>query len=289
MNYEYKKIKPIKLREIGKDEKWLQDRINEDPSILGLGELDIIQRERPQPSGGRIDFIMYDHSEEIKYEVEVMLGKLDESHIIRTIEYWDVERKRFPSVEHRAVIVAEEITNRFFNVIGLLNKSIPIIAVQLNAFLLDNSLVLNFVKVLDITLEENEDELSNIEQVDRKHWESRVNPESIKIMDKIIGLLPKQTSEPRITYNRSHVAIGTTGNNFCWFHLRKGAYVYIHMKIGSENKDEAIEKLANKGIEVGQHKTENVIKIVITLKELDDNIEAIKELLLKSEERSNKL
>jgi ADP-dependent phosphofructokinase/glucokinase len=27
------------------NEKWLQDRIEEDPSILNLGDLDIIQRE----------------------------------------------------------------------------------------------------------------------------------------------------------------------------------------------------------------------------------------------------
>ena len=32
------------------------------------------------------------------YEVEVMLGVLDESHIIRTIEYWDVERQRRPNL-----------------------------------------------------------------------------------------------------------------------------------------------------------------------------------------------
>ncbi len=38
-----------------------------------------------------------------------MLGAVDESHIIRTIEYWDVERQRYPTLQHRAVIVAEEI------------------------------------------------------------------------------------------------------------------------------------------------------------------------------------
>ena len=47
------------------------------------------------------------------------LGKTDESHIIRTIEYWDIERKRYPQYDHTAVIVAEEITSRFLNVIGL--------------------------------------------------------------------------------------------------------------------------------------------------------------------------
>ena len=113
---EYKRIEPKPLRDLGFNERWLQERILEDPSILGLGELSVIERERTQLTGGRLDFLMYDPEENgVRYEIEVMLGKLDESHIIRTIEYWDVERRRFPSLEHRAVIVAEEITNRFLN------------------------------------------------------------------------------------------------------------------------------------------------------------------------------
>jgi hypothetical protein len=32
-------------------EKWLQDGIEEDPTILGLGEFNIVQRKRKQSSG----------------------------------------------------------------------------------------------------------------------------------------------------------------------------------------------------------------------------------------------
>jgi len=78
----------------------------------------------------------------VRYETEVMLGATDESHIIRTLEYWDKESRRYLDKDHRAVIVAEEITNRFFNVIWLLNRSIPIIAIQLNALECDGKLIL---------------------------------------------------------------------------------------------------------------------------------------------------
>ncbi len=88
-----------------------------------MGDLNVIERERAQASGGRIDFLMYDPDDGIRYEIEIMLDKLDANHIIRTIEYWDIERKRYPNVEHRAVIVAEDITNRFFNIISLFNQS----------------------------------------------------------------------------------------------------------------------------------------------------------------------
>lgn len=43
--------------------------------------------------------------------------------MIRTIEYWDIERKRYPQYEHCAVIIAEDITSRFLNVIQLFNGS----------------------------------------------------------------------------------------------------------------------------------------------------------------------
>ncbi len=60
--------------------------------------------------------------------MEIQLGKTDESHIIRTIEYWDIERKRYPQYDHVAVIVAEDITSRFLSVIGLFNGAIPLVA-----------------------------------------------------------------------------------------------------------------------------------------------------------------
>ena len=50
-----------------------------------------------------------------RYEVEIQLGATDESHIIRTIEYWDIERKRYPQYNHTAIIIAEDITSRFLN------------------------------------------------------------------------------------------------------------------------------------------------------------------------------
>src|SRR5262249_3860525 len=41
-------------------EKWLQERIAEDPSVLGLGDLDLKDVERSQPGAGRLDMLLYD-------------------------------------------------------------------------------------------------------------------------------------------------------------------------------------------------------------------------------------
>ena len=116
------------------NERWVQDRIAEDPSILGLGNVILKDRERTQPRAGRLDLLLQDPESLRRYEVEIQLGASDETHIIRTIEYWDIERKRYPQYDHCAVIVAEEITARFLNVISLFNGTIPLVAVQMNAF-----------------------------------------------------------------------------------------------------------------------------------------------------------
>ena len=108
------------------NERWLQDRIGEDPSLLGLGDL-VLEGSRAAASlgAGRLDLLLQDAEDNRRYEVEIQLGKTDESHIIRTIEYWDIERKRYPQYDHIGVIVAEDITSRFLNVIGLFNGVHP--------------------------------------------------------------------------------------------------------------------------------------------------------------------
>jgi hypothetical protein len=58
MALELEKAAPVSLRSLGLDEKWLQDRISNDPGLLGLGDLEIAGREHRQPIGGRIDFLM---------------------------------------------------------------------------------------------------------------------------------------------------------------------------------------------------------------------------------------
>lgn len=62
-------------------EVWLPDRICEDTSILGLGDLDVIARERVQYAGGRLDMLLSETEKSIRYEVEIMLGSTDPSHI----------------------------------------------------------------------------------------------------------------------------------------------------------------------------------------------------------------
>ena len=122
----------LKIGDCGHDEFWLRDIIYDNPSVLGLGEdLQAVMKEKTQSSGGRLDLLLND-SDDSMYEVEVQLGETNESHIIRTIKYWDNEKRRWPNRAHTAVLVAEKITSRFFNVVQLLSRAVPIIGIQAN-------------------------------------------------------------------------------------------------------------------------------------------------------------
>ena len=225
------------------NEKWLQARIEEDPSIIGLGELDFRDTEKIQVGGGRLDTILYDPEDNRRYEVEIQLGKTDESHIIRTIEYWDLERKRNPQYEHCAVIIAEDITSRFLNVISLFNGFIPLIAIQVKAIKVQDNISLFFTKVLDEVKFELHDEDVVSEPSDRNYWEKRASKLSLKLMDNIFKELGELVSDYKPKYNKHYIGleINNMANNFIEFITRKSTIIMNVKLIKSEEHDELLE------------------------------------------------
>ena len=123
------KATPVSLREAGITESWLESEIEKDPAMLRLGDVTVIERQRRQEKAGRLDLLLEDDSGEERYEVELMLGTTDESHLIRTVEYWDIERRKWPRYEHCAVLIAEDVAARFLNVISLFSGTVPFVVI----------------------------------------------------------------------------------------------------------------------------------------------------------------
>src|SRR6185503_10097106 len=109
-------------------------------------DLQVLMREKTQSQGGRLDLLLKNPEDDSMFEVELQLGATDESHIIRTIEYWYHEKRRWPNRSHTAVLVAEVINNRFFNVVQLLSMAVPIIGIQVNVVDVDGNKGLHFTK-----------------------------------------------------------------------------------------------------------------------------------------------
>lgn len=259
--------------------------IIDDTSILGLGKLDVLNAEKVQPKGGRLDLLLEDSSTDPKkrYEIELMPGKTDESHIIRTIEYWDYERSKYPNYEHCAVIVAEEITNRFFNVISLFNKSIPIIAVQLNALKINDKLVLNFTKILDETsygvVYEDEPQVATYK---REDFQKNTPANILALADDCFNLINEINPALQKSYTKNYMGVqnGNRPSNFIIFLPKQG---FLKPEVSISNFEEWAEKLSALGIEIVNKNYRNSrISFRLTKKEFDANKDLLKVLFTQS-------
>ncbi|SKA65403.1 hypothetical protein SAMN02745111_01090 [Eubacterium uniforme] len=222
----------------------IQKFIFDNPNVLGLGELEPIRREKIQVSGGRLDILLADDNG-TRYEVEIQLGATDPSHIIRTIEYWDNERKRYPQYDHCAVIVAEEITGRFMNVIQLFNGAIPLIAMQIQAVKVGDDIQLSFVKVLD-RVSYAVDEEDEVEPTDRNYWNKK--SDVIKYVDEIFEDVIEYAPGFELNYNKYYIGVRKNGisQNFISFKPKK-KFIYLNVKCGDDSN--YIEELNEAGVE----------------------------------------
>lgn len=246
---QYKKSKPVSLKAHPLyNEKWLQERIAEDTTILGLGDLVLKDVERRQPRAGRLDLLLADPDTGTRYEVEIQLGATDEAHIIRTIEYWDIEKSRYPQYEHVAVIVAEDITSRFLNVINLFNKSIPLIAVQIRALDVDGTLTMNAMTVLDLMSLGTEEEDEPGQATDRAYWESKGTKATVAVADSILDLINEVAPGHAFKYNKFYMGLTRSGvvDNFITVRARKD-FVIVEFRI--PRTDELTALLDESGVD----------------------------------------
>ena len=232
------------------NEHWVQERIAEDPSILGLGDLVLKDKERIQPRAGRLDLLLQDVDSNRRYEVEVQLGTCDESHIIRTLEYWDIERKRYPQYDHTAVIVAEDITSRFLNVISLFNGTIPLVAIQMSALSAHDQIGLVFTTVLNqlsLGLVDDDEEIHEV--TDRNYWIGRVSAKTVGMVDEFLAMATVLDPELELKYNKFYIGLAKGGqaNNFVLFRPKKGN---LRFEARVKRSDELQERLEAAGLDV---------------------------------------
>jgi len=279
MSFTYVKPEKISLKNHPEcNEVWVRDKIMEDTSILGLGELEVKDIERSQPQGGRLDMLLRDPDSGKRYEVELMLGAVNESHIIRCIEYWDVERKRYPQYDHAAVLVAEDITTRFLNVISLFNNSIPMIAIQVEALKLDDKIMLNFTKVLDEVIPGDDETDNGGEAVDRDYWEKKGSRKSLEIVDRCLEIIKEINISLELKYNKYYIGLTDQfkAKNFVVF---RGKKQFLRVEARIKDQEPWKAKLEEAGIVLLTGlKQSRWIKFQLKKNELEENRDLIKEL-----------
>ena len=276
-------IKPEKINLLNHpalNEKWVQEVIAKDPSILGLGDLILKDKERIQPKAGRLDLLLQDPETNRRYEVEIQLGKVNESHIIRTIEYWDIERKRYPQYDHCAVIIAEDITSRFLNIISIFNGFIPLIAIQMNAYKVKDDYFLLSTTVLDeMTLGLLEEEETR-EVTDRNYWETvRGTKKTVAIADELLNMISEFVPGYELKYNKFYIGLAKDEqpDNFAIFRARKSS---LNMELRLKQSDEIEKMLEEAGLDLMNYdKKWGRYRIKLSKQEVNKHKELITRLL----------
>ena len=273
------KATPVTLREAGVTESWLESEIEKDPTMLRLGDVTIIERQRRQEKAGRLDLLLEDDAGDKRYEVELMLGPTDESHLIRTVEYWDIERRKWPGYEHCAVLIAEDVAARFLNVISLFSGTVPFVAIQVNGLMVDGKFVLNFVKVLDSrTLRKDETAELKEKATDRPFWISTASAATVELAEKCISIINQVASATRKpTYNRYYIGLndGIRSGNFVTFRPKRS---FLNLRFEALTSTEPwLKRLQDSGLD-SDVKNED-LRVTLTPKEFDDNKELLTELL----------
>ncbi len=271
------------------DERWVQERIAEDPSLLGLGDLILKDKERIQPHAGRLDLLCQDAEASKRYEIEVQLGKTDEAHIIRTIEYWDLERRRYPQYEHTAVIVAEDITARFLNVISLFNGQIPLVAIQMQALELNEQISLVFTTVLSemrLGLVDEDEEVAEV--TDRAYWEGRSSKKTMEVMDTLVGMATEFDPGLAPKYNKFYIGLAKNEqpNNFVIFRPKKD---WVRMEPRLDRSDGIQAKLDEAGLDVMDYDTRwSRYRIRITSNDFKSAEPLLRDLLKKAYDEASR-
>ena len=242
-------------------------------------ELIVKDVERRQPGAGRLDVLLNDPLTNTRYEVEIQLGRTDESHIIRTLEYWDREKRRFPQYEHVAVIVAEEITGRFLNVINLFNKAIPLIAIQMSAIEVDGGMTLHATKVLDRDLPALEEEDEPGQETDRSYWVQKSSAEMLGVVDKLLRFINEYGPEMSLKYNKYYIGLqrDEVPDNFITFRPRR-KHVQVDLRI--ERSEELDERIENSGLTLMTYDAQwKVYRVKVVPSDLGTNHDVLRELV----------
>jgi hypothetical protein len=262
-------------------EAWLQDRIADDPKILGLGDVVFRDRERLQPRAGRLDLLLQDTETRKRYEVEIQLGTVDESHIIRTIEYWDIERKRYPQYDHCAVIIAEKITSRFLNVISLFNGTIPLIAIQVQAVKIGDSISLIFSTVLGEVQRGlvDEDEDAESAPTDRNYWIDKGDKKTVALADQVAGIARTFDPQLELKYNKFYIGMARNGKAFNFLALRPRKTV-LNLDIGLPETEETTARIEAAGFDCLDYDTRYTkYRLRLTGDDLKTRAEPLSELI----------
>jgi hypothetical protein len=263
------------------NEKWLEDLVCKDTGILGLGKVNVRDRQK-RHKDGILDVVLESQDKSTVFVVELMLGPLDESHIVRTINYWLREKKATAKdVECRAVLIGEKIVDsRFVEVVKFLTSRMPELVVKEVAGLrVGSKVTVHFTTILrsdDLEPVVSEEPAAPF---DRESWLEK-NKKTVEVAEAVIEVLRK--FDPSISPNfRRHFIGILVGNrpilNFVSFDPFRDQ---VKFKIRVEDPASWKDKLKKAGLHVLQpdRTDNNKVRLAITREDVSRNERLLRQL-----------
>ena len=265
------------LSDLGRDESWLHKKISEDPSILGLGPLEVVANEKVQSSGGRLDLLLKNPEDDSMFEVELMLGWADESHIVRTIEYWDIEKRRWGKRNHTAVLVAEGIDTRFINVVHLFSHAIPIIGIRVSAVELEGKLGLHFAEMINSYEEPEDEDVSP--PADEAYWKNK-SPHTLIFAERYEAFAKKLFEDVTLRFCKGQLVITIGAQDRIWIWPARGELIWVVYWLEKKEIETLKKMLEVKGIYPKVDFENESIKFATEKDSISKHVKEHKKLLL---------
>lgn len=267
------------------DEAWVEKTLREHPEMLNLGTLSNNQSQLTQQRIGRLALLADNRNGGQRFVIELMLGEMDASHLMRVMDYW-LKRKSQDvdsDLEVVAVLVAEKVLlSRYFPLIQFLAQKLgshlPIIVIEMTALRVGGQMTLTFTKVIDSAQEEIvDDDIEGRVPTDHGYWISRSSEDGMYVVDKLISFLREIDSSISAKYNTGYIGItkGNRSNNFVWFSPKLN-FVRVNVKVLDTESWQ--ERLAGIGLEVIEA-SGKLVRFRLKKDQVDDSAALLKELL----------
>lgn len=178
------------------------------------------------------------------------------------------------------MLIAEDITSRFLNVVQLFNGTIPLIALQMQALRLGEHITLVFTTVMDELarglVDEDEDAAST--PTDRAYWERRATKGTVSLADDLLKVLNTFDPSLKLKYNKFYIGLEKDGQpyNFVTFRPKKNQ-VTFELKLPQSSELDA--KIDAAGLDTLEYnKRWGVYRLRLTREDISAKAEVIKEL-----------
>lgn len=141
---------------------------------------------------------------------------------------------------------------------------------------------------IHLEMEAESEETGNGPQIDRAYWLQRASAAAMQALDGVVALVSAELAPAKVKYNKNHVAVGTSGRNFCWLHPpRTTLHCHVRVKTRPELRDAQIGSFDGTGLYVRPF-VEDLITLKLSEGDIETHEQTILALLRSCEELSRR-